>query len=470
LKTKVIDNGYIPNEKQLLAHGRPEKLVMYGGAVGGGKTIWLINELLQLCIDFPGNRVYFCQHELVTFMTNCFPKLMEYLPPALIKRHDRQRREIEFINGSMLAYGGLRPSAAERDLSRVKGSDWGAFAIDEASETQEKYVNMLIRSLRLKLPGGGRPYYKALFSSNPEDCWLKYWFIDGGYIVEPGIFKVKGKPNRVFVQARIDDNAMNLPDDYRETMLESYRDTPGWVSRYIDGNWDSLGEDNYNVFPYRALRAAQGRDAGLIELIDSPIEAGVDVARLGADDSVIALRKGPKIWVAARIQGRHSTGKLREELDRVAAEFAPSMYRIDSTGVGGPIADWLREERDMDGKGDNPRVEDWVAGGTEGIDKERFVNRKAQDAWLFREELMKDGCNIDLPKGEEALSIRSGELAGQFTSIRYKRMSEKLIKLETKDEMRKRGARSPDIAEAIIMACSGLFCKAHTKVRDITFI
>lgn len=470
MRTEVIETGYVPNDKQLLAHARAEKLVMYGGAVGGGKTVFLVNELIQLCLDFPGNRVYFCQHELVTFMANCYPKLMEYLPFKLVKRHDHQRREVTFINGSMLAYGGLRPSGADRDLSRVKGSDWGAFGIDEASETQERYANMLIRSLRLRLPGGGRPYYKALFTSNPEDCWLKYWFIDEGYLVEPGVFKIKGKPNRVFVQARIDDNSGNLPDDYRETMLESFRDTPGWVNRYIEGNWDALGEDHYNVFPYRAVRAALERDIGPADEINEPTEAGVDVARLGADDSIIALRRGNKISIASRIQGRHSTGRLREELDRIAAEYGPIIYRVDSTGVGGPIADWLREERMFDGKEGRPTVEDWVAGSSEDVDQTRFSNRKTQDAWLFREALLKDDCQLDLPSGEEAHEVRNGELAGQFTSFRYKRVNERLVKLETKDEMRRRGARSPDMAEAVIMACSGMVNGVKKAPLEIMFM
>jgi len=444
---KVVTLDYVPNPKQRIAHVAPEMFLLFGGAVGGGKSVFLINELQQLCLEYPGNRVYLCQHELATFMANVYPKLQTFLAHSAIDHHDRSQRIYTYRNGSQLCYGGLRPSGSDRELSRVKGSDWGAFGIDEASETREEFANMLARSLRLQLPDGGRPRYRALFTSNPEECWLKQWFIDESYPDGPeGRFKVKGKPNRVFIQSRISDNAGNTPPEYEEILLESFRDTPGWKARYLDGNWDSLGEDQYNVFPYTVIKAAQARHA---DVTDAPIEAGVDVARLGSDDSVVALRQGNIVWIEARIQGRHRIfPELYDTVKRIQEGFGVSIWRIDSTGVGGGLADKMIE--------DGLNVVEWVAGSTEEVDKERYLNRRAQDAWELRRLLSADGCKLQLPVGDDAKEERHGELCGQFTSMRYTRASEKKIKLESKNDMKRRGARSPDLAEAIIMACAGL--------------
>lgn len=448
-RQRIVQLDYEPNEKQSLAHAASEMFILYGGAVGGGKTVYLINELQQLCLEFPGNRVYLCQHELATFMANVYPKLISFLAHSAVVHHDRSRRVIRYQNGSELCYGGLRPSGNDRELSRVKGSDWGAFGVDEASETQEMFINMLIRSLRLRLPSGKRPRYRGLFTSNPEDCWVKSWFIDESYRDESwpdGLFKIKGKPNRVFVQARIHDNEQNLPGAYVSRMMESFRDTPGWKSRYIDGNWESIGEEQFNVFPYATVRAAQARTAATV---DEPIDVGIDVARLGSDDSVIAARQGDRIWVENRIQGRH---RLFPDVWDAVRTFRDGnqvkTFYIDSVGVGGGLADKMIE--------DGFPVTEWVAGSTEGVDKERYSNLRTQASWELRKILQADGCKIQLPSGEEAKEAQNGELCGQFTSIRYERMSDKKIKLESKLTMKRRDARSPDLAEAIIMACSGL--------------
>jgi hypothetical protein len=53
-----IELPYKPTGRQSRAHAVMERFVLYGGAVGGGESVWLCNEGIQLSLDYPGNVGY----------------------------------------------------------------------------------------------------------------------------------------------------------------------------------------------------------------------------------------------------------------------------------------------------------------------------------------------------------------------------------------------------------------------------
>ena len=110
---------------------------------------------------------------------------------------------------------------------------------------------------------------------------------------------------------------------------------------------------------------------------------------------------------------------------------------IDVPGVGGGVVDRLIEL----GLPITP-----YNGGEAPIDKERFVNARAEDFWTLR-ELFEAG-EIDIDPDYD-------KLAAQLGSIKWTVDSRRRIKIESKDDMRKRGMPSPDRADTVAMAFSG---------------
>ena len=55
-----LEERYVPHEKQRQAHTAGERYVLYGGAMGGGKSVFLVNEAIQLSLDHPGNVGLLC--------------------------------------------------------------------------------------------------------------------------------------------------------------------------------------------------------------------------------------------------------------------------------------------------------------------------------------------------------------------------------------------------------------------------
>jgi hypothetical protein len=85
-------------------------------------------------------------------------------------------------------------------------------------------------------------------------------------------------------------------------------------------------------------------------------------------------------------------------------------------------------------------------GGESPIDKERFVNARAEDFWTLRERF---------EQGEVDIDPDDDKLAAQLGSIKWGIDSRGRIKIESKDDMRKRGLPSPDRADAMAIALAG---------------
>ena len=116
------------------------------------------------------------------------------------------------------------------------------------------------------------------------------------------------------------------------------------------------------------------------------------------------------------------------------ADSYASKARIDGVGVGGGVVDLLREQGVL--------TDDLQAGGR-AMDSERFANARAEWFWGLRKRF-EDG-DIDIDPADD-------ELAAQLGSIRYEYTSRGQIKIESKDDMLKRGLPSPDRADALMLA------------------
>lgn len=405
--------AYQANPRQALFHAAPETNKLYGGAMGGGKTWALCAEAIALSCDYPGNRGYICRHELTSFKRSTGLTLDLLLSRAgLIERHHQTDHFYLLKNGSVIYYGGLGDDL--NAIDKLKSMELGWFAIDEASETTEAFFLMLGSRLRLQLPG---IKYFGLLASNPDPGWLKQRFIG------------QKLPDHIFIPALPKDNP-DLPAGYVDRLKELF--PADWVARFLEGDWDAFEGEN-NIFPYKAITEACGR---ILEP-GSPRALGVDVARsLGGDESVVALRRGSVGSLAAYIR----TNDLMVVAGLVAKakrENAPiDTLNVDADGVGGGVVDRLRESKH--------EVNEFHGGG-KSSDPERFKNLKAEIYWGFRERLT--AGTVALPDDLE--------LKAQLTSCTYKTTPSGQLEITSKEEMARKGIKSPDRAEAMIYAFAG---------------
>ena len=230
---------YKPFSQQVKAHTSPERFILYGGAFGGGKTIWLVNEAIQLSLDYPGNYGYFCRHELPAFRRSVLIELEKFIHPQILEQHHQTENYFRFKNGSHIFYGGLGDDRA--GLARLSSMTLGWFAIDQAEETTEIHFNMLAGRLRLLVP---KIRYKGLLTCNPAPGWVKQKFVE------------QKLEDHVFIQSLPKDNPY-LPEDYESGLRKIY--PPEWVKAMLEGSWDALEGGNF-LFRYSDLRKAVNRE------------------------------------------------------------------------------------------------------------------------------------------------------------------------------------------------------------------
>jgi len=164
----------------------------------------------------------------------------------------------------------------------------------------------------------------------------------------------------------------------------------------------------------------------------APLLIGVDVARFGEDKSVIAFRRGrDAVSIPWQIYTGIDTVALAGHVADAAGKYKADGIFVDGNGVGGGVVDNL--------KAWGYRVIEVQAGGSP-LDGEKYANKRAE-MWGLAKEWLEIGT---VPVND----ILQQDFVGPQYS--YHPVTNKL-KLESKDEMKKRGLASPDVAEALIM-------------------
>ena len=233
-----------PTPRQQEFRDCPARYKLYGGAVGGGKSVAIAAESLRLSLAFPGNRGFLCRHESRAFVNTTLKTLLKLVAEIesetgskILSNHHKTDKMLYFTNGSEILYGGLGEAS---DFERIKSLEIGFFGIDEASETVLDNFRMLKSRLRWKLPSGTYPPFTGLLASNPEPGWVKNLFVTPEKMNRP-------LPRHSFIQALPTDNPY-LPPDYIPDLRESNPES--WVSKYIKGNWDALAGQVWPMFDF----------------------------------------------------------------------------------------------------------------------------------------------------------------------------------------------------------------------------
>ena len=166
-----------------------------------------------------------------------------------------------------------------------------------------------------------------------------------------------------------------------------------------------------------------------------PVELGVDVGA-GGDWTVARERRGVKVgrvWRARTPDPQEATGLILEAIRETAA----TSVKVDAIGIGWGIVGMLREAL-----ADSKVVIHAVNVGQVALDPTRFPLLRDQLWWDIGRELSRDG-------GWDLTGLDDGTLA-QLIAPRYKQLAR--VKIEKKEETKKRLGRSPDDADALLLA------------------
>ena len=250
MEDKIIKIEYKPTKKQTIFHKDKAKYRLFGGGVGGGKSVALTYEAIKQNTKYAGNRGLIARKRFEDLRKTTMITFFKFCPPELIYKYDQSKSHLTFVNGSTIQFNHLE------DIENIKSMDLGWFAIDEVTDIYYSDFQMLKSRLRYsiskpranweKVEKQGVTYYIprhcGFMATNPEPGWVKKMFVDG---IEPETGKKLDNPQDFsFTPSLSTDNPYNT-DDY---LADLRNNDPDWVKKYVEGNWTSLKGRIYNTF------------------------------------------------------------------------------------------------------------------------------------------------------------------------------------------------------------------------------
>lgn len=208
-------------------------------------------------------------------------------------------------------------------------------------------------------------------------------------------------------------------------------DDPRFVARVL-GEFPDVSDDGlFNMG--RVMQSMEAYDTSEPDE-GMPITLGVDVARYGSDSSVIVSNQGGYIKIHGRYQALNGP-ELARKVGELAVEMGAVEIRIDAIGVGASVLDSIHNFVP-------PTVSVvGIHGNAKSGDSTKWYNYRAAMYDQFAKAVA-DG-RVYLPDDDE--------LHNEIASIKYEYRGSALL-IESKENMRKRGIKSPDVLDAVIYA------------------
>lgn len=164
-----------------------------------------------------------------------------------------------------------------------------------------------------------------------------------------------------------------------------------------------------------------------------PLIIGVDPARFG-DDRTSIIRRRTRVAYNLQSYKKKDTMETVGIIHRIIMDEQPDKVCVDVGGLGAGIYDRLVELGHKD-------VVIAVNSSNTPLNQKAYFNKRAEMWGLMKEWLLDFPCTI--PDNDS--------LHADLCGIKYRTDSNDRIKMESKQEMKKRGVRSPDEGDALAL-------------------
>jgi hypothetical protein len=442
--------------------------IYYGGAAGGGKT----DLELGYCFTLGWRSIVFRRE--YPMLKDIIERGKELVGPKYYNANDHV---FALPDGRTVQLGAMQ---YEDDKKNWQGRPKDTYCFDEAPQFTLSQILFVTNWLRTTRKGqrtrvilAGNP------PLNPDEQWIveRYapWLDAHNHMfgqIQPGellwcamvndeeVIRPDGEPfehegeiitplSRTFIPASLSDNIYITPE-YRARLQAAPEPLR---SQLLYGRMDLQQEDNpWQVIPTDWVRQAQRRWQER-ERPETPMTClGVDVARGGKDKTVLAARYDNWFAPLTKMAGKDTpNGPTVAAAVMSAISDEPAHVNIDAIGVGTSPLDILSGNKITVyaiNNAESADVKDWsgkvIEQARDKSKKYKFRNVRAASYWRLREAL-------DPQSGEEIALPPDTELLADICAARWG-LSASGIMVESKEDIKKRLGRSPDCADAVVLA------------------
>lgn len=221
---------------------------------------------------------------------------------------------------------------------------------------------------------------------------------------------------------------------YRDRLVRKFGDGSNVVRVRADGEFPKQDDDV--LISLEDAEACLNREPGWD---GSERRLGVDVARFGDDRTVFVLRQGSNIEHVV-IRAKQDTMATAGDAVNFAALWNANRIYVDVIGVGSGVVDRLKELRQP-----VVPVDAAAAAPLRPLQTEAKPAKLRDYLWQEVAAWVKD----EQPSFAGVDKHVAEDLAGELASVKYAVDSSGRMVVESKDKMKARGLRSPDIADAL---------------------
>lgn len=225
--------------------------------------------------------------------------------------------------------------------------------------------------------------------------------------------------------------------DYIEDMKARYGEESNRYRVRVLGEFPTSDDETY--IPMDLVESAQHREID----VDLQVQSfwGLDVARFGRDSSALVKRRGKVVDEKPKKYRKFDTmrlvGAIKHEWDITPSNLRPTNILVDVIGIGAGVADRLAE-LGLPAIGIN-------VSESPAFDPNGSYYRLRDELW-GKGRMWLEGKDVKLPVDEDFFEL---------AQPRYKYMSDGSLKIESKDDMKKRGVNSPDCADGFLLTFAG---------------
>ncbi len=217
-----------------------KRVIVFGGAIRGGKTYWLLLTLTSLCLNYPRSRWAVIRKSLPDLKRTTFPSFASIMMDGVssyVKNWNRETNVITFTNGSELMFM-AESFDDDKDLNRFRGLEINGAGLDEVNELQEVTFYKVQERIGSWNKAHGKPPIVCLATCNPAQNWVKSIIYNR--------YRENTLPERwAYIPSKITDNP-HIPAEYLESLKEL---PPVQYARFVEGDWDVM-DDVANPFLY----------------------------------------------------------------------------------------------------------------------------------------------------------------------------------------------------------------------------
>ena len=375
-----------------------------------GKTVCAVNHLIRKALN---NRLAYARY----FYVAPFLKQAKLIAWDYLKRYTRVLPNVKFSEAELYVQlpNGARIWVCGADNpDALRGTYADGVVLDEYAQMKPDIFTQIIRPMLLSREGWvvflgtpkGQHAFFELFNQAQKNAQTEpdVWWV--------GVY-------------RADESGVIAPAE----LARLKQDTPDIIFRqeYL---CDFTASAQNILIPIDSVMESCQRTISAPDYRYSPKIMGVDPARFGTDRSVIFCRQGVRAFVPSvfnKLDNMNLAGRVAHEIER----FRPDVVFIDS-GCGGGVIDRLRQ------LGYRNIVE--IPFGSSASKPGKYANKRAEMWYDMAQWIKTIGV---LP----ALA----ELKADLCQVCYDYDASGRLRLESKDKLKERTGKSPDLADALAL-------------------